>query len=143
MGATASLDKPTALDDTATLLLEFENGAIATAETGWCDPARTWQLRIHGTEGKLTSPGESVASLTRWEPGSYTREDIPPVPIAVDTLADGRGGAHEHWLQCIREHRQPELSNANVARHSTEILLAGLESARTGSRIKIRSRVGG
>ncbi|HEU4753023.1 MAG TPA: Gfo/Idh/MocA family oxidoreductase, partial [Armatimonadota bacterium] len=42
-GMTGTLDKPTALEDTASLLLQFENGAIATAETGWCDPARTWQ----------------------------------------------------------------------------------------------------
>jgi predicted dehydrogenase len=139
-GMTATLDKPTALEDTATLLLQFENGAIASAETGWCDPARTWQFRLHGTRGKVTIPGQDGASMTRWEPGSYTREDLPPVPHPVDPAASSRGNVHEHWLRCIREGRQPELSHAWAARHVTEVLLAGLESARTGGRVAIHSR---
>ena len=80
MGLTATIDKPTSLEDTATLLLRFANGALGTAETGWCDPSRTGQLRIHGTQGKLASPGHENMRLTRWEPGSYTREDEPAIP---------------------------------------------------------------
>jgi predicted dehydrogenase len=139
MGVTATLDKPTELEDTASLIIQFANGAVATAETGWCDPARTWQLRVHGTRGKLTAPGEGGSPLTRWEPGSYTREDLPPVPHAVDPSGDSRGNVHDHWLQCIREGRHPELSHAWAARHVTEILLAGLESSRTGCRVELRS----
>lgn len=139
MGQVATLDKPTELEDTATLILRFASGAIGTAETGWCDPARTWQFRAHGTRGKITIPGQDGAAMTRWEPGSYTREDIPPVPHAVDAAHASRGNVHEHWLQCIREGRQPELSHAWAARHVTEILLAGLESSRTGRRVDIRS----
>src|SRR3712207_6049118 len=136
---TATLDKPTELEDTATLLLQFENGAVATAETGWCDPASTWLFRVHGTRGKLTIPGEDGARLTRWEPGSYTREDIPATAHPVDASGSSRGNVHEHWLRCIREGRHPELSHAWAARHVTEILLAGLESSRTGQRVEIHS----
>ena len=142
MGMTATIDKPTTLEDTATLLIQFENGAVATAETGWCDPARTWAYRIHGTAGKLTSPGENGASMTHWTPGSYTREDIPPVPLPVDSSAHHVGNVHEHFLSCIRQGIQPPLSNVQAARHVTEILLAGLESGRTGERVPIRSRSG-
>jgi predicted dehydrogenase len=139
-GRATTIAKPTTLEDTATLLLEFENGALGTAETGWCDPARTSVLRIHGTAGKLTSPGEDGAALTRWEPGSYTREDIPPVPHAVD-LSDTRiPGPHAHWVECIRTGTPPPLSHAHAARHVTEILLAGLESSRTGQAVEIHSR---
>jgi predicted dehydrogenase len=140
VGMTATINKPTTLEDTATLLLQFENGAIATAETGWCDPARTWAYRVHGTTGKLTSPGEAGASMTHWTPGSYTREDIPPIPAPVDSSAHRKGSAHKHWLDCIQAGINPPLSNAHAARHVTEILLAGLESARTGQRIPVRSR---
>jgi predicted dehydrogenase len=140
MGMAGTLDKPTELEDTATLLLQFENGAIATAETGWCDPARTWQFRLHGTRGKITIPGEDGAGMSRWEPGSYTREDLPPVAHAEEAAPASRGNVHEHWLRCIQEGRQPELSHAWAARHVTEVLLSGLESARTGQRIDIRSR---
>jgi predicted dehydrogenase len=139
MGMTATLDKPTPLEDAATLILQFESGAIASAETSWCDPARTWQYRVHGTRGKVTIPGQDGATMTRWEPGSYTREDIPPVPHPVDPSASSRGNVHQHWLACIREGRQPELSHAWAARHVTEILLAGLESSGSGQRVEVHS----
>jgi len=138
IGQTATVDKPTTLEDTATLLLRFANGALGTAETGWCDPARTWQLRVHGAAGKLVTPGENGAALTRWEPGSYTREDTPAIPHAIP-VHSSRGDAHQHWIACIREGRQPELSHAWAARHVTEILLAGLESSRTGQRIALHT----
>jgi predicted dehydrogenase len=141
MGITATLDKPTTLEDTATLILQFENGAIGTAETGWCDPARTWQFRVHGTQGKITLPGENGATMTRWEPGSYTREDIPPVPHAIDAGDFAVGNGHEEWIRLIRAGRQSEHCNAYAARHVTEILLAGLESARTGQKVTLTSRV--
>ncbi len=138
-GVTATLDKPTELEDTATLILEFADGAVGTAETGWCDPARTWQFRFHGTAGKLTLPGSEGAAMTHWVPGSYTREDIPPVPSAVDCSADSRGDAHEHWLHCIQDGRHPEVSHAWAARHVTEVMLAGLESAKSGTRVELKS----
>jgi len=140
-GLTSTLDKPTALEDTATLILEFANGAIGTAETGWCDPARTWQLRVHGTRGKLVTPGHNGSPLTRWEPGSYTREDEPAIPHAVETSRDVILEVHAEWLACVHARRQPELSNARSARHVTEILLAGLESSRLGRRVAINSKI--
>jgi predicted dehydrogenase len=139
LGRATTIAKPTTLEDTATLLLEFENGALGTVETGWCDPAQSRGLRVHGTTGKLESPGEDGAALTRWEPGSYTREDIPAVPHAVDVTGAGKGGMHAHWLECIRAGTQPPVEHAWAARHVTEILLAGLESSRTGRAVEIRS----
>lgn len=139
IGQVATVDKPTTLEDTATLILHFANGAVGTAETGWCDPARTWQFRVHGTRGKITAPGENHNALTLWEPANYTREDTPPIATLLDTADADRGNAHAHWFQCIREARQPERSHAHAARHVTEILLAGLQSSRTGQRITIHS----
>ncbi len=139
IGQTATRDKPTTLEDTATLLLEFASGALGTAETGWCDPARTWQLSVHGTRGKLCAPGSNGALLTRWEPGSYTREDTPAIPHAVELTDYPAENAHQEWVRCIWEGKPPEFSNARTGRHITEILLAGLESARTGQRITIAS----
>lgn len=139
-GMARTLDKPTELEDTATLLLEFRNGVVATAETGWVDPARSRELRIHGSLGKLTTPGHAGAALTRWEPGSFTREDVPSIPHALELSGEDRGNPHEHWLACIRAGRQPELSHVWAALHVTEVLLAGLESARTGRRQEVFSR---
>jgi predicted dehydrogenase len=140
-GRTATVDKPTELEDTATLLLEFESGALGTVETGWADPAQSRFLHIHGTRGKLVTPGHEGNALTLWEPGSYTREDIPPVAHAVDVAPYSKGDAHEHWLDCIDKGTQPPVSNAWTARHVTEVLLAGLESAKSGRPVEITSRL--
>ena len=51
-----------------------------------------------------------------------------------------RGNAHEHWLESIRHGVHPPLSHAHAARHVTEVLLAGLESSRTGRAIEIGSK---
>ena len=137
-GVVATADKPTELEDTATLVIQFANGAVGTAETGWCDPAKTSQFRVHGTRGKLANGADG---LTFWEPGSYTREDTPAIPHPIAAGTHERGSAHAHWARCVRENRQPELSNATLARHVTEILLAGLESARDGRRVAIQSKL--
>ncbi len=125
---------PTAMEDTATLILEFANGALATAETGWCDPARSSFLRVHGTAGKLIQQGEIIEYI---RPGSLEREwaepivqEISPAPVV---------NQHEEWLRCIENGTQPEISNLWVGRHITEILLAAVASNEAGKRVAIQS----
>jgi predicted dehydrogenase len=133
-----TLDKPTDLEDTATLLLQFTSGAVATAETSWCDGARTWCLRVHGADGKFELPGAN-GGLVQLVPTSRTSDSSPvasaelPVPPLV-------GNMHEHFLACIRDGVHPPLSHAWAARHVTEVLLAGLESAATERAITLHSR---
>lgn len=131
-----TFDKPTELEDNATLVMETAEGGIVSCETSWCDPARTGEYSIHGTAGKLTKPGRDGAAVTMWTPTSYTRESAPPKLTPVE-LNEGVGGLHQHWIDCIREGKQPPLENAWTARHITEIMLAGLEAGRTGRRIEL------
>jgi hypothetical protein len=49
--------------------------------------------------------------------------------------------AHQHWVDCIRAGIQPPLCNASYARHVTEIMLRGLESARSGRNVAVDSRL--
>ena len=130
----ATVAKPTALEDSATLILEMANGALATAETGWCDPARSSYLRVHGSAGKLVQQGDAIAYV---RPSSYEREWAPPL---VDEIApEPVVNQHEEWLRCIENGAQPELSNLWTARHIMEIMLAAVASNRDGSRVPIRS----
>lgn len=138
IGFVTTFDKPTDLEDEATLVLQMENKGLATTETSWCDPARTWALHIHGTAGKFTTEGPSGTKVTKWTPTSYTREDAP-VKEEVIECSLGVGDLHQHFLDCIRQGVQPPLSHAWAARHVTEILLAGLESGRTGKAVEIQS----
>jgi predicted dehydrogenase len=140
-GFVSTFDKPTDLEDVATLVLETEEGGIVTAETSWCDPSRTSEGSIHGTAGKFTFPGRDGAALSQFTPTSYTREHAPVDVKEIDCSDGNPGGMHEHFAQHIREGTQPPLSNAYAARHVTEIMLAGIESSNTGQVIELKTRV--
>ncbi len=129
-----TVDKPTALEDTATLILEFANGALGTAETGWCDPARSSYLRIHGTAGKLILRDDAIDYV---RPSSYEREWAPPL---VDEIKPTPvPNQHEEWLRCIERGAQPALSNLWTARHIMEIMLAAVKSNESGARVAVHS----
>lgn len=133
--------KPTPLEDSGSVLLEFARGCVGTAETSWCDPGSTWMMQVHGTKGKLVSGIDSQRPLLRVTPSSTTREKAAPVVEAIDLEPGGIGSAHEHWRDCIRSNQQPVKSTWQSARHVTEILLAALESSRRRQPIPVRSRV--
>lgn len=126
--------KPTALEDTATLILEFANGALGTAETGWCDPARSSFLRVHGTAGKLVLNGDAIEYI---RPSSYEREWAAPLVDAIRPTPVVN--QHEEWLRCIESGAQPEISNLWTARHITEIMLAAVKSNEGGGRVAVYS----
>jgi predicted dehydrogenase len=132
-----TFDKPTTLEDNAVLLLQMESGALAAAETSWCDAARTWQMSVHGTRGKYDLPGYGIAPHL-FTPLSY---DSDHAPIEEKTLEvpDVVGSAHKHFLDCVQQGIQPPLSNARAARHVTEVLLAATEASRSGSAVAIES----
>jgi predicted dehydrogenase len=135
----STVAKPTTLEDTASLILEFEQGILGTAETGWCDGARTATFSIHGTEGKLVNPS-LTDQLIHYQPTSRIDEDAPLSETLVDTSAWPNVHSHQHWVDCIRAGRQPPLSNARTARHITEIMLRGLESAKECRTVDVQSR---
>ena len=62
--------------------------------------------------------------------------DVKPINCAGAEL----GGMHAHFADCIRNGVQPPLANAYAARHVTEILLAGMESSRTGRAVDLKTR---
>ncbi len=125
--------KPTAMEDTATLVLEMANGALATVETGWCDPARSSYLRVHGTAGKLIKRSDDAIYYIR--PSSFEREWAEPIVEKIP--APPVANQHAEWLSCILGERQPELSNLWTARHITEILAAAVASNESGQRVTV------
>ena len=132
--------KPTTLEDTAALLLDFESGALGTAETGWCDGARTYGFSIHGTSGKLVNP-PLTGDLIHMQPTSLVDEDAPLKSASINTTAFPNIHAHQHWANCIRTGTQPSIANVHMARHVTEIMLRGLESAKEGRTVAVTSRL--
>ncbi|MCZ7648286.1 MAG: Gfo/Idh/MocA family oxidoreductase [Planctomycetota bacterium] len=141
IGMTGILDKPSEVEDTATLLIQFANGAIGTAETGWCDGARTSRLCVHGTRGRVENLAFHASALTLFEQASTTREDIPPTRTEVDISRHKGQNPHEQFVEAIRTGKPPLFETARAARHITEILLAGIESARSGRVVELKTSV--
>lgn len=129
--------KPTTLEDTAMVIMEFNNGVLASAQTSWCDPARTATLSVHGSDGKIDLQQGANKRFLRTVPSSADREHAPPIvePIQAPAVPS----QHEDWLQHIRQGTQPALSNLWTARHVTEILLATQSSSQTDKSIAIGS----
>ncbi len=136
----STVAKPTTLEDTASLIMEFAGGVLGTAETGWCDGARTYGFSVHGTESKLVNPN-LTSDLVHYRPTSQVDEDAPLSETLVDSSAWPDVHSHQHWVDCILAGKQPPLSNARTARHVTEIMLRGLESARECRTVEVASRV--
>ena len=137
MARLTTLDKPTELDDGATVMIEFANGAVGTAITSWCDPARSGYLHVHGTKGKLWAPGAGDSALDLVEPGSYTDEHAQPMVQPIDLGPDEN--QHAEWRRCIAEGVQPRISNIWFSRHVTEILLAAMASHQQGRWVDVQS----
>jgi predicted dehydrogenase len=137
---TSTVAKPTELEDTASLILNFESGALGVCETGWCDGARTYGFSIHGTKGKLVNP-PLTGDLVHYEPTSLVDEDAPLKSQQVDVNSWSNVHSHQHWVNCIREGIQPPITNAAMSRHVTEIMLRALESSRSQRSVAVQSRL--
>jgi predicted dehydrogenase len=133
-----TIDKPTTLEDAATLVLEAESGAIGTAETSWCDPGRTWEFSLHGTTGKVTWGAGQAPRVHR--PTALDRDNAP-IDIRDVPVSQSVGNSHQHWLDCIDRGEQPPINTARTARHITEVLLAGLRAGREGRPVDVTSRL--
>lgn len=137
---TTTIAKPTELEDTATIILEFESGALGTAETGWCDGARTYGFSIHGTEGKVTNPS-LTGDLVYARPSSLVDEDAPLIEEVVATDQYPDLNSHQQWIACARKGIQPPISDVHFARHVTEIMLKSLQSSKQRCTIEVESRL--
>ena len=76
------------------------------------------------------------------EPVRYQvfRIDSATKKITIKLGSYDRGSAHAHFLDCVLKGVNPPLSHARAARHVTEILLAGLKSAKSGRPVAILSK---
>ena len=136
-----TVDKPTLVEDTAVLLLEFHNGTTAVAETSWCDPAQSNELNIYGTTGKLVVPDLNKPVLTHIYPTSLVSNSDSTrsrrIKIGRDRYVSS--SVHRHFTQCINKRMQPPLANTYTARHVVEILLAGITSSREKRAVPIHT----
>jgi predicted dehydrogenase len=132
-GSVKMLDKNCEVDDTASVLMEMECGAIAVAETSWCQVSPGEDITVYGTEGTLMlNPWRHTLRVYRKKPEEgWFEPKLPP--------ADGPA-AHRHFVECILNDQPPKPTAAH-ARHVVEIMLSAVQSSPTGTWSVLRTKM--
>jgi predicted dehydrogenase len=131
-------------EDTATVSLEFESGAIGSVIATTSAEAETpTELRIHGDAGHIRLVGDRVEE---WAvPGHAAPAAEPPAggngSGALGTATWGTTSAgyvrqYSDFRDAIRDHRAPAVTGRD-GRNAVEIITAAYESSRTGRAVRL------
>jgi len=135
-------------EDSAVVLLMFENGAMATVDTYFCIPDNSSKnmLELYGSKGSILAKGtigqgdagEMIAYLESDDAGydaEQKREIADGLIISPEPVNTYRAEIDE-FSKAILEGREPE-NNAIIGLHNQKIIEACYESARSGTAIEI------
>jgi predicted dehydrogenase len=114
--------RATPFEDGLEVLVRFETGAVGKLLYAWSTTNRAAGLglsKIYGTEGNITFESNGLFALAT---GRRTRLHFPGVRDLMGTHAMLR-----HFLDCVRERREPEMSLA-VAHHDLAVVGAAYRS---------------
>lgn len=138
---TDALARDLECEDTGTMTLRFENGALGTIQATTAVKGGTDQTTINGTEGSivLDNRGDGIVEFQvgTGKESRYGAETEPrtvegdPHPCGTEHL-----GAVQDFISALREGREPEVP-ASEARHALDIILAAYESAETGNTVSV------
>jgi predicted dehydrogenase len=136
--------QPMEAEDTATALLEYDEGAIGTLVVSTTEPG-VQRIEIVGERGRIEVVGETIA-FDRFEPSLPDHRatapgmfDQPAVVREEVTLPPGRGDhldVHEDFADAIRTGRAPRAA-ARDALWSLELANAIVLSTHTGARVPL------
>ena len=117
--------KPYTVEDLATALVKFDNGATLFLEASWASYIAKdhFYTSLHGTEG-----GADLDPFV-----IYKDMGNAPVDIAPQVTTTGMGHAAEikHFIECIQQGK-PAISTAEQGLHILQILDAVYRSAESG-----------
>lgn len=154
-------DTYTLCDDTALLMVEFENGAFGSVSCNRFSPAVNQTTELCGTEGTIFTSTDATNPYQSWPMAvytskEYTLETLPAVlknyrwpelfwvediinetvrnrwvPICPPRHPNNYERMLEHFLDCIMNDKQPLVSGEDGAR-AIEVMCAVLKSQETG-----------
>lgn len=126
--------------DAIQALVKFENGGIGTFESAWVYPntfpnTTDSYIQIVGESGVITLDRrkETIEAASQ-EKYAYFNTSI--VPIINNTIKGAFLYAHEHFIDCIIEGKQP-LTSAEIGHSVTEVTVAIHKSIETGCPITL------
>ena len=125
------------IDDTTPMILDFGNATFATVEASYnMLNTRLPAMQFWGSEGALTAPQFAGDEVGVWHRGDPEWEIVHLSPTLYDKL--GIAAGLPHWLDCVREGKQP-VNNGRHARHVLDVLLSAQVSARIGQAVELTS----
>jgi D-apiose dehydrogenase len=124
-------------EDMATIVLQHASGATSVVECSYAspihpDPFPQLSLQVEGTAGSLRlSPGYRLNVFSN---GEASESDVAPATLPWSTppwhgTQESVLRVEQHWVQCLRENREPETSGADSLR-TYGLVFAAYESAR-------------
>jgi predicted dehydrogenase len=151
----------TLCDDTALVMVEFENGAVGSISCNRFSPAVNQATELCGTEGTIFTATDATNPFQSWPMAvftnkEYTLETLPQVlkdyrwpelfwvedimsptvrkrwvPICPPRSPNNYERMTAHFLDCIVHDRPPLISGEDGAR-AVEVMCAALKSMETG-----------
>jgi predicted dehydrogenase len=136
---TQSVKPGIAGEDMATIVLQHEGAATSVVECSYAspihpDPFPQLSLQVEGTAGSLRlSPGYRLSVFSN---GEASETDVSPAMLPWSTppwhgTQESVLRIQRHWVQCLRDKREPETSGADSLK-TYGLVFSAYESARTG-----------
>jgi predicted dehydrogenase len=122
------------VEDLASALIKFDNGATLSLEVSWAAHAAGLSedpfVHLMGTEGGASTVGGSGTTVTHRD-NAVVEEKLEPLPGE-----DARMLMSKHFLACIRDGQEP-ITSAMSGYTNNRILDAIYESSTTGHEVKL------
>ncbi|WP_338554837.1 Gfo/Idh/MocA family oxidoreductase [Paenibacillus sp. KS-LC4] len=122
------------VEDLATALIKFENGATLSLDVSWAAHSASLSeepfIHLMGTEGGAALVGTNGCYVTH-EDDKVVESEITPFDGEEDRVLLSR-----HFIDCIKEGKQP-IASALSGYTNSRILDAIYESSRTGNEVKL------
>jgi predicted dehydrogenase len=120
--------KDLGVDDNATVLLEYESGALGIIETGFLSQGSPFQLELYGTEGTLLIEDDQIRlksnKLDKFEWIEPT-DELKTLPMPM-----------EQWVSAIVDGTTPTITKSDVI-NLTIINEAAVKSNAIGCRVQL------
>lgn len=125
---TATLSKPSEVEDNSVVLIEMESGALAFAASSWTQVPGQNSTSLYGDKGVIHTNyfGYTIAIYREGLGWSYP--DLPREKEPQHT--------HRHFIRCILNDEKP-IGTPEEGHHVIQILEAAYESAKTGKTVTI------
>ena len=124
------------VEDTATVLLKFHNGAHGIIDSSWAIPYRKNQLEIYGTKGTILAV-RTIGPFNNPEMTLLTSEGEEHIRAPYNSLLDLFTEEIEEFSLCIQKDASPPITGED-GWQCQKIISAVYESSREKKRIKIR-----